>query len=85
MRDNGKSFNPKDYDNSAQYLSNLSGKKTQYQMTNIMRDFEFKKENLIEILEKKKKLSNKEYKVNTQGKFAESVAQDPGENFKRDI
>ena len=48
-----------------------------------MRDFEFKKENLLELMKQHSKVA--EYKAKTKGKFADHIAQGPGENFVKDI
>ena len=85
MRDAGKPFFPSKFDNSRKFLSNLSAKKTSYQSNHVMKDYEFKKENLISILQQKAAASSKEFKVSTKGKFAECVAIDPGDHFRRDI
>ena len=49
----------------------------------MFKDFEFKKENLMEILEKQS--APKEFKVKKKGKFADDIAQGPGQNFSKDI
>ena len=65
------------------YVNNLSASKTGFTSNELMKDFEFKKENLLELLKQHQKVV--EYKAKTKGKFADHVAQGPGENYVRDI
>ena len=69
----------------AEYLSNVSAKKTAYQTTYLFKDFEYKKDDLMKILQRQKEAKNEEFRVRTKGKFAEHIAQAPGENFVKDI
>ena len=64
-------------------MSDLASTKTGFKTTNDFRDFEFKKENLLELLEKHNKV--KEYKATTKGKFNDFVACGAAQNFTRDI
>lgn len=47
----GRAFDGTQYNLPDTYYSNLTANKTGYQTTTIMRDYEFKKENLISILQ----------------------------------
>lgn len=69
----------------AKYLSNQSAMKTGFQTNYKFRDFESKKQDLMRILAEHKQAQNTEYRARTKGKFAEHVAQAPGENFVKDI
>jgi hypothetical protein len=57
-----------------EFISNLSAKKTGYQTKLIFKDFEYKKENLLEILEQQKKAGIQEFRVRTKGKFNDHMA-----------
>jgi len=50
-----------------------------------MKDYEFKKEDLISIINKKTNEAKKVFRVTTRGKFAENVAEDPKYHFIKDI
>ena len=50
-----------------------------------MKDFEFKKENYLEILRNQKLESKKVHRATTKGKFNEDVAQSPDTNYYKDI
>lgn len=50
-----------------------------------MKDFEFKKENLLEIIQKHKEAASKEVRVRTKGKFNDHLAQGPDTNYFKDI
>ena len=50
-----------------------------------MKDFEFKKENLLEIIQKHKEGASKEVRVRTKGKFNDHLAQGPDTNYFKDI
>jgi hypothetical protein len=69
--------------NDGKDLSNLAATKTGFTISENHKDFEFKKENLLDLMEKHR--AQKEYKAKTKGKFNDHVAQDPGTNFYRDI
>ena len=64
-------------------LTNLSSTKTGFTCSENFKDFEFKKENLMELLKAHGKVA--EYKATTKGKFNEHIAQGPADNFSRDI
>ena len=64
-------------------LTNLSSTKTAFTCTDNFKDFEYKKENLLELVKQHGKVA--EYKVRTKGKFNEHKAQGPAENFFKDI
>lgn len=65
------------------YINDRSGTKTGFTSSEQMKDFEYKKENLLELMKQHSKVA--EYKAKTKGKFADHIAQGPGENFVRDI
>jgi len=44
-----------------------------------MRDYQYKQDNLIAILNERAAQNSHQFKVSSKGKFAEHVAQDPGE------
>ena len=69
----------------AQFISNLSATKTGFHTNHKFKDFEFKKENLLEILEAQKKAGSKEFRVRTKGKFIDHLAQGPDTNYFKDI
>jgi len=58
--------------NAGVQLTNLAATKTGFTSNSNFKDFEFKKQNLLEIMS----LANKEeiYKATTKGKFTEHVA-----------
>lgn len=64
-------------------LTDLSATKTGFTTKENFKDFEYKKENLLELMNKHN--LQKEYKATTKGKFNDHVAQDPATNFFRDI
>jgi len=43
-------YDPHEYNKPGTYYDNMSAHKTQYQTANAMKDYEFKRENLISIL-----------------------------------
>ena len=64
-------------------LTNLSSTKTGFFVNDAFKDFEYKKENLLELIENSKKVE--EYKATTKGKFNDHMAQGPAKNFSKDI
>jgi hypothetical protein len=58
----------------SEYISNLSATKTGFQVNNIYKDFEYKKENLLEILHAQSKAGASEFRVRTKGKFIDHLA-----------
>jgi hypothetical protein len=64
-------------------LTNLAATKTGFSAVNQYKDFQFKQENLLEIMEKAKQEAV--YRAKTKGKFSNNIAQDPRTNFMRDI
>ena len=69
----------------SEYISNLSAKKTGYQTKFIFKDFENKKENLLDILEQHNKAGIQDFRVRTKGKFNDHMAQGPDTNYFRDL
>ena len=65
------------------HVVDTTATKTQFKQVQNFKDFEFKKENLMDILQKQS--APKDFRVRTKGKFQESVAVGPGTNFSRDI
>lgn len=68
-----------------EFISNMSATKTGFQSNHIFKDFEFKKENLLQILDAQKKAASKEIRVRTKGKFVDHLAQGPDTNYFKDI
>jgi hypothetical protein len=64
-------------------LNDLSATKTGFTTQENFKDFEYKKENLLELMEKHNQ--QKEYKATTKGKFIDHIAQDPATNYFKDI
>lgn len=65
------------------HICETTATKSQHKQNLIYKDFEFKKENLMDILQKQ--TATEEFKVGTKGKFPDSIAVGPGSNFSRDI
>lgn len=81
----GEQFDPDNYNKADTFHNMLSAQKTQYQANQILQDYQYKQDNLINILNKRAANNSQQFKVSSKGKFSEHVAEGPGEAFVRDI